>query len=832
MAEPGKCGLKIQLLGAFEIWREDLLIPLQAQSRGKAPAILKVLLSERGRVFSQDQLIEVLFSDLEPAKAAHNLHARISELRRALEPELKQGSDSQFIRSAGKQGYCFPKDAPCSLDTEEFQNHYQTAQAAERTGRWAEALEGYQQAVQLYRGDYLAEDPYEEWTLASREEWRELFLNALLRLADCQAHLGQYAEALETCRKAIKQKPSAEAATRQMMIYHCLLGEHSAALQAYRECAKALEKELEVQPSPETEKLHEAILKGRMPELEKLYPRPTVAAPARHNLPSALTSFIGRGREMLKIKDLLNSSRLLTLAGIGGCGKTRLALQVAGDLVEEYSDGVWLVELAALSDPKLVPQALASTLGVREQAGRPLMETLADHLQAKCLLLVLDNCEHLLAACAQLADALLRRSPHLRILATSRETLGITGEVNFPVPPMARPDQDQLPPLKQLAEHEAVRLFVERALSSQPHFALTDQNAPVVVQICHRLDGLPLAIELAAAQVKVLSAEQIAQRLDERFRLLTGGSRTALPRQQTLQGTMDWSWELLAQPEQVMFRRLSVFAGGFALEAAEAVCAGEGIEKSEVLGQLTSLVETSLVIFGGRDGEVSYTLLETVQQYAGDKLRESREMDHLQVRHLAFFLQLAERAEAELTGPDQKAWFDQLEVEHDNLRAALNWSTRAEGDAETALRLAGALGRFWEVRGYFAEGRDALGRALAGTEQLRSGLRVKALWWAGALAHRQGDYEQAKKLSTESLQLSRELGDKRCIALSLNSLGIVTCDQGDFTEAQRFHEESLALRRELGDKGGIASSLNNLGTIARDQGDFTEAQRFHEESLA
>src|SRR5713226_5481995 len=374
---------------------------------------------------------------------------------------------------------------------------------------------------------------------------------------------------------------------------------------------------------------------------------------------------------MAAVKQLLSSTALLTLTGSGGCGKTRLALQVAADLLEEYADGVWLVELAPLADPALVPQTVASALGVRDAPGRPLTATLTDYLRSKSLLLVLDNCEHLLEAGAQLADALLRSCPRLRLLASSREGLGIGGEQTYRVPSLSLPDARHLPPLERLRDFEAVQLFADRARLSQATFAVTQANALSVAQVCQRLDGIPLAIELAAARVKALSVEKLNERLDDMFRLLTGGSRTALPRQQTLRALIDWSYDLLSPSEGALLRRLSVFAGGWTLEAAEAVCAGEGVEEWEVLDLLTSLVEKSLVLYEERGGEGRYRLLETVRQYARDRLLEAGEAEAVRGRHLGFVLRLAEEAEPKLSGPEQVVWLDRLEAEHDNLRAAL-----------------------------------------------------------------------------------------------------------------------------------------------------------------
>jgi predicted ATPase/DNA-binding SARP family transcriptional activator len=576
----------------------------------------------------------------------------------------------------------------------------------------------------------------------------------------------------------------------------------------------------------------EQIFQLVVPDLPAHFPPLRSLEAFAHNLPLQLTRFIGREREIAAVKRLLQQTRLLTLTGAGGCGKTRLALQVGVDLLEEHADGVWLVELAALADPSLVAQTVATALGVREGPGHPLTETLIDTLRPKQVLLLLDNCEHLLPACAHLTENLLQACPQLRVLATSREALGLLGEQSYRVGPLSLPEPRQLPPLERLQEYEAVQLFTDRAGLGQAMFALTAANAASVVQVCQQLDGMPLAIELAAARVKALPVEQIAARLDDMFRLLTGGSRTALRRHQTLRALIDWSYDLLSEEERALLRRLSVFAGGWTLEAAEGVCEGDVIEAWQVFDLLTSLVEKSLVIYNERERDVRNRLLETVRQYARDRLLEVGETASVQGRHRDWFLALAERAEPELGGPEARTWLDRLEAEHENLRAALAWSG-AQGHIEAGLRLVGALAEFWFVRGYLREGRQHLAGLLAlpGAEA-RTAARAKALRGVGLLASLQGDHQAARALSEESLAIFRELGDRRGIALSLNYLGYVPPDRGNEAAKRALFEESLSIFREMGDKLGIADSLLNLGNLAAEQGEHEAAQMLVEESLA
>jgi predicted ATPase/DNA-binding CsgD family transcriptional regulator len=551
-----------------------------------------------------------------------------------------------------------------------------------------------------------------------------------------------------------------------------------------------------------------------------------------HNLPLELSSFVGREKELAEVERLLEHARLLTLTGSGGCGKTRLALAVARGSLEGFEDGVWLVELAPLADPFLVPQVVASTLGVSEEPGRSLTETLSDYLASKNALLVLDNCEHLVEACAELAEALLRFCPGLGVLATSREALGITGEVAWPVPSLSLPDVRRLPDIESMPRYESARLFVERAAAVKPTFALTDQNASAVAQVCYRLDGIPLAIEIAAARAKVLSVEEIADRLSDSFGLLSADGRAARPRQHTLHATMDWSHELLSDEERTLFRRLSVFAGGFSLEAAESVCIREDAERDEMLGVLSRLVDKSLVVAREEDGETRYRLLETVRQYGREKLAGSGEEAEAGRRHADFFLGFAENAELELDGPDQRRWLTRLETDHDNIRAALSFSLEEGGEAGSGVRLAAALTDFWFARGYLSEGRRWLESALFRTGPATTHARAKALNGAGWLAAYQAEYGAAKAHIEEGLTLYRELGDKEGIASSLVILGSVAAmGQREDIPVADLVEEAILLRPDLKDRRTVAQLLVLEGRVALARGDLERSVARWEETL-
>jgi predicted ATPase/class 3 adenylate cyclase len=607
------------------------------------------------------------------------------------------------------------------------------------------------------------------------------------------------------------------------------------------------------------------------PDLPEDFPPVRSLDSLPNNLPRLLTSFIGRDREMDEIKRLLSEHRLVTLTGAGGCGKTRLALQVAADRADTYRDGVWLVELAALSDPALVPQALASVLHVREQQGRTLLTTLTEHLASRELLAVLDNCEHVIRACAHLTEALLHSTRALTILTTSREPLGIPGERTYRIPSLSLPDLDRMPTLDRLSEFDAVRLFIDRAAATSPSFRVTRDTAPLVAHICHRLDGIPLAIELAAARVKVLTLNEIALRLNDRFRLLSAGSRTAIPRQQTLRAAMDWSYALLSEGERLLAGRLSVFAGGWTLDAAETICAGDGIDESEVLDLLTQLVDKSLVVTDESPGGARFHMLETVRQYSRDRLLETRQDQVIRTRHRDWVLAVAEQAEAGLRGPAQAEWLARIEIEHDNIRAALEWCLAHPAAAEAGMRLAAAMGRFWWMRGHLSEARRWLEGLLTIPGDSSSESRARTLLEAGRVAFTQSDYAAAGRYFEQSLTafrmledrsgivdslnmlgllswvtseygtarmhfqaglpLARALDDLRRVTVLLSNLGLVEAAQGDYDAATSRHQESLEILRSLGDTHGVAIALNNLGLVAAAQGRWAAAQQLFEESL-
>ena len=606
------------------------------------------------------------------------------------------------------------------------------------------------------------------------------------------------------------------------------------------------------------------------------YPKHQISSSTSHdhktNLPIPLTSFIGREKDVERIQHRLAEHRLVTLIGVGGIGKTRLSQQVANQLIDLYGDGVWLVECAPLNDPMLVPQSVATMFGIQQRGDHSaLVESLVQFLQAKTLLLILDNCEHLLDACAGLAEQLLKSCPKLKILATSRETLGILGEALYPVPSLTIPDAQQISPLEKLNDYESIRLFDERAQLVQMDFALTKENASSITQICSRLDGIPLAIELAAVRVLTLSAEQIAEQLDQCFHILTGGSRTALPKHQTLQASIDWSWQLLHDEEQILLRRLSVFSGGWTLEAAETVCVGNGVEPRDISDLLTQLVNKSLVIIEREQSQdARYRTLETIRAYALERLAESGEMEVLRGRHALYYGDLI------IHQASYGIFFASnlhLQLEIDNIRATLRWCVATPKDIELGARLVWILQWFWHGRGYFSEGRQWTKQILA-SAFLRDGSKSQAMALAssGFLAVWQGEHEEGLVQVEKSLSIAQQLKDEQMMPLLLmiNAiayismgrdataqpllrdalalfeqqnlpyfhiitivlLGNVQLGLGDLEQARVLYEEGVVRARILGENWTLSFPLSNLGDVARLQGQYDLAGKYYEECEA
>lgn len=814
--------VRVWLLGGFRLSVGSRTITQDAWRLRKAAALVKLLALAPGHRMHREQAMELLWPDLDKRAASNNLRQTLHAARRVLDPV----AGSLYLVSEDDRLVLCPQ-GQLWVDVEAFEH---AATSARRSGDPA----AYRAAIELYTGELLPADIYEEWTEVRRQELRGIFLSLLVELAELYEERGESEPAADALRRALVEEPTLEEAHAGFMRLYALSGKQQEALRQYERLGEILSKELGAEPEASTRHLRELVAEGRFPPEQQPSPgdAPSEVPPdaRKHNLPASRTSLVGWDRELIEAKRALAMTRLLTVIGVGGSGKTRFGLEVARELVGAYPDGVWLVEFAPLLEAALVPQTVAYAVGVPEQPGRSPLQTLREALGEKELLLLLDNCEHLVEAAANLVDSLLDACAHLRILATSREALRVEGETRWPVPPLSLPDLQYPVTVEELEGYESARLFLERARSRNPAFVLTQENARAVAEVCQRVDGIPLAIELAATRVGVLSVEQIAERLSNSLRLLTGG-RTAVARHRTLEGTLGWSHDLLFEKEQALFRRLSVFSGGCALEAAAAVGSVDGLEEEDVLDLLSNLVDKSLVVAeAGRDRALRYRMLEPVRQYARQQLETTGEGDAVLRRHADFFLALAQEAEPELTGTRQREWLEILEAEHDNFRAALSWSLDAE--PETTQRLAVALARFWETRSYYSEGRTWLEAALRRHERTDAAARAKALTETGTFAWHQGAYEQAITFHAEALALYRELGDEHGVAFALMCLGTQEFEKGDLDRAAPLYEEALSLSRIIGDKRTSAMILGNLGQVEWHRGNHGRAIALNVEALS
>jgi predicted ATPase/DNA-binding SARP family transcriptional activator/DNA-binding NarL/FixJ family response regulator len=820
--------LRVWLLGGFRVSVGSRSIGEQEWHLRKAVSLLKLLSLAPEHRLHREQAMELLWPDFDPGAALNNLRYALHVARRTLEPSaLASSAASRYLHLRGERLVLCP-DGPLWVDVEAFEE----AAAMARHALEPAALRA---AIDLYSGELLPEDRYEPWAEERRVELGGLYLSLLLELAGLYEKRKEFEPAIEALSRVVTVEPTHEGARVGLMRLYALLGRRLEAMRQYEELKEALLRELDAKPAEDSRRVYEQIVMGQFRRLypsREEHPHEKLRSIHPHNLPEALTSFVGRRTELVKVRRALAMSRLLTLIGAGGCGKTRLALEVTRDLVGVYTDGAWLVQLAGLSEPELVPQQVADALGVREQPNRPLLSTLLEELQTKKLLLVLDNCEHLVDACAWLVEMLLGSCPDLRVLATSREALGVSGELTWRVPSLSLPEHEHLTDARHLTHCESVRLFVDRACYRDPAFVLSPQNATAVAKICRQLDGIPLAIELAAARVGALSVEQIALRLADSIKLLSAGRRTASQRHKTLKGTLDWSYGLLSELERKMFCRLSVFVGGWTLEAAEAVAAGNGIDKEDVLHLLLRLVDKSMVVAEATvDGQVRYRLLEPVRQYGRECLKEGGEADAVLNRHTSFFFALAQKAEPELRKVQQEAWAEQLKREYENLRAALSWVIASE-QTELGLQLAKALGPFWYLRGMLREGQRWLRAALANEDAVPASIRAKGFSTSAFIAFHQGDYQRTVALCEEVLALPREMLDTADVAAMLTNLGLTALVHSDYERSAALLEEAAALWHQIGDKVGTVRTLYCLGLIAAFRGDHGKATALHEEVLS
>lgn len=782
--------------------------------------LLGYLCVHRHQAVSREHLASLFWPESTDKQARQNLRSIVYFLRQALEPT---DADEGQILIVDRTTLQFRSDTPCWVDVLQFEAKLAEAER-QSDDTSARCLS---EAVELYQQDFLA-DCYDDWCLTERERLRSLHSHALQKLLHHYVARGEDRDALSYGQTALAVDPLDESLHRQVIALHYAIGGRSLALQHYRECQDILREELDVDPEPETIEIADLIeADGSVEDVFQTAGMARSRPPS--TLPQRLTSFIGRESEIETIKRSLGDNRLLTLTGIGGVGKTRLARQVAEGLDDGYADGVWWVSLEDLSDAELVPDTIAAALGIRQPAGRTPERALRDALQGKQLLLVLDNLEHLIDESASMIERLLHGVRGLTVLATSREPLGIQGEAHWDVPPLEVPNPEDLPSVDQLMAYDAVRLLCERTRMAVPDFELDAENACPVVRICHQLDGIPLSIELAAARTRAFSLDEIRQRLDDRFRLLSGDDRTTTPRHRTLRATMDWSHDLLSEDERTLLRRLAIFSGPFTLNAIEAVCADDVLPSDRILDLLARLVAKSLVMVERAECGWYY-LLGTVKQYELDKLCECEDPMPLRDRHLAYYVSVAGEAEDALKGDQQQQWLEALDRQFENVRAALQWALSDRRD-DAGMRLLASIWRFWDMRGGFNEGRRWIDQALRTFNGTQTRDRAHVLNAAGILAFRQGELPIARNRHQECLALQQDREDPLGVAMSLNNLGMVLRAQGEYARALRLHEESLEIRRERGAPWDVAMTLINIGNVNYAQGNYDDARQCHRKAL-
>jgi len=816
--------MEFRILGPLEVAEGDR----QLQVGGtRERALLAILLIHAGEVVSADRLIEELWGRDLPANPSNALQVVVSRVRKALEADAGPG---RLVTR--KPGYVL-QARPGELDSGRFGRLVEEARRAGATDQPG-ALALLEEALGLWRGPALAEFEAEGFAREEIARLAEERIRAVEMKAEAELALGRHAELVGELRALVAANPLRERLRGHLMLALYRSGRQGEALRVFSEGRGVLVDELGVDPGPELQELHQQILL----QAASLMVAPEARTAPRSNVPAPVTSFVGRQAELAAAKELLRRSRLVTLTGPGGSGKTRLAVELARASLESFPDGAWLVELEAVGDPAAVPQSLAAALGIGEStslggagdASRPPADKLIDYLRGKELLVVLDNCEHLIEACAQVAEKVLRAAPRTRFLATSRERLGVGGEALLAVPPLSVPEPQELA-LEQVIRCEAVQLFADRATDVQRAFVLDASTAPAVGHICRRLDGIPLAIELAAARVRILPPVQIAARLDDRFGLLTSGSRGALPRHQTLRAAIDWSYELLAGPERALFGRLSVFGGGFTLEAAEEVCGDEGAGPGEVLESLSRLVDQSLVIsVVSEDGsQARFRMLETLRRYAAERLGESGTAEKFRRRHAECFLRLAERAESLLRGPQQATWLRALESDRDNFSAAMDWAFRH--DPDVAVRLTSALAYFWLIGRRRSEVRQRLADAVDMASGASPANRARALTWAALLADVEGRADEAVCAAREAYELSADAADPWWVALCEAILGLALGLQGEISQAGELLEAGRARFTAAGDEWGTAIATMLLGYVSAFTADHERATALARGSL-
>jgi predicted ATPase/DNA-binding SARP family transcriptional activator len=812
--------IQVYLLGGFRVLVNGRPVSDEGWHRKKARQLLKVLLTRSPHSSTKDELIELLWPESDPDTGLTNLRSTVHALRRALDaPEAQLGADTVI---ADRESVRLRQGASMWVDADEFEKTLEHARTAEDSARLL------QRADELYVGHYLPEDAYEDWAAERREQLKQAWANLRFQLAQHWESRGDLESAAASLRQLLQADPCDERAARELMRLLSKQGRRSEAVRVYQSLVRKLRDDLDVEPSNVTTFLFETELAKASQERGQTPARTR----AQHKLPAQPGVLIGRDHELAMATAMLlrEDVRLLTLVGPGGCGKTRLALHLGNDLLQHFAHGVWFVDLATVRNPEQVVFAIGRALGVDQPAdGQSYVARLSETIGESQMMLILDNFEQVVDEAPRVSE-LLAGCPNLKVVATSREPLHLRWEQELEVPPLAAPPSTRPVSFEEIAAAPAVALFAQRAQAIKPEWRLTRANAAAVAQLCRRLDCLPLAIELAAARIKLFTPAAMLERLEQNFDLLSGAVRDVPERHRGLGLAIGWSYDLLSPEERAIFRRLAVFSGGCSLDAAVAVCTDSAKLGIRWLRTLQALVDKSLVrgeLQG--DNEPRFVMLETIRDFAHTELLKAEDPTTHQRRHAIWCAQLAEQAEPELSGPLQSLWLDQLEREHDNFKAALRWCFNG-GDPEPGIRLAAALGPFWEMRGFVQEGHHWLEQAIGLRESVSASLRVKVGCAAGHIAFLRGEDRTARTLLEESLRASRTLGSPHLVLRALVSLGLVAISESDHARGAALLDEARQIAIEVAEHRNLAASLHLLGQIAFDAAHFAEARSLFEES--
>lgn len=823
MADHPEAIIQVRFFGQLEVSINAELIEHENWTP-KTISLFSILASSRGQVFSKDKLIEVLFPNYDASKAETNLRSRISKLRRILEPDLKKAGESNLILTVGVGNYSLSESNECWVDIEQFDDHLTEAQASRKSDDWSSEYYHLIQANSLYRGPFLRDYSYEDWVIPFQERFEDQQIDCLRRLVNVCIDLGKYNEALSYCDELFSLDRPSELLYVNKMRCHYYLQEKDRALETYSQCQQYLKAKFQAIPTKDTTQLYEDIKKN------KLNPNPIVNV--AHNIPREPNPLLGRQKEIQKLTELFQQSAFVTILGPGGVGKSRLAFKLARNLLHDFSDGIWIIQLANISDSDLVIHAVSTVLNIKQRPGQSIEESVVSFLSRKKTMLVFDNCEHVLTKVVDLVHLIMNAAEHLIILATSRESFDIVEETILPLQGLAHPRSNESEALRfeELFAYPAVQLLADRAKAADYEIVASKHKSADIISTCVKLDGLPLALELAAAQLKSISLHDLHMQISERIDVLSQRTIPSWPRHQTLRATIDWSYDFLSENEQILLQRLSIFFGGWTLDAAEKVCSCERIPSSEVLESLSNLVNKSLARFDKVADMPRYGMLETIKQYAAEKLSLNDAYHNIANKHLQYIIELVRNALPQLNGPNPQSAIAKLQAETGNIRSALEYSIEV-GKIDMALELSALLGRYWWLVSHNAEGVSWIQRAMRNSDDATPETFLEALNWLCILLSDQNFFEESKPYLYEMINLAKKLNASAYEATALLILGHSALAIEDYPDARNLYRQAYKLADKAGDKMRAYLAMESIGHAENYFGDYRKACRLHERAI-